>query len=53
MSDHFIEHQKGKELELQLEHKYIILGDPGAVSGGGKKSKQARKKLGQRKSPRM
>ena len=27
----------------------IILGDPGAVSGGGKKSKRARKKIGQRK----
>ena len=26
-----------------------ILGDPGAVSGGGKKSKQARKKFGRRK----
>ena len=26
-----------------------ILGDPGAVSGGGKKSKRARKKFGQRK----
>ena len=27
-----------------------ILGDPGAVSGGGKKSKWARKKLGAKKS---
>ena len=27
----------------------IILGDPGAVSGGGKKSKRARKKFGRRK----
>ena len=26
-----------------------ILGDPGAVSGGGKKSKRARKKIGRRK----
>ena len=26
-----------------------ILGDPGAVSGGGKKSKRARKKFGRRK----
>ena len=26
-----------------------ILGDPGAVSGAGEKSKQARKKFGQRK----
>jgi len=26
-----------------------ILGDPGAVSGGGEKSKRARKKFGQRK----
>ena len=28
---------------------YIILGDPAAVSGGGEKSKQARKKFGRRK----
>ena len=28
---------------------HIILGDPGAVSGGGKKSKRARKKIGRRK----
>ena len=27
----------------------VILGDPGAVSGGGKKSKRARKKIGRRK----
>ena len=27
----------------------LILGDPGAVSGGGKKSKRARKKFGRRK----
>ena len=27
---------------------WIILGDPGAVSGGGKKSKRARKKFGRR-----
>ena len=27
-----------------------ILGDPGAVSGSGEKSKQARKKIGQRKA---
>ena len=27
----------------------LILGDPGAVSGGGKKSKRARKKIGRRK----
>ena len=26
-----------------------ILGDPGAVSGGGKKAKRARKKIGRRK----
>jgi len=26
-----------------------ILGDPGAVSGGGRKSKRARKKFGRRK----
>ena len=26
-----------------------ILGDPGAVSAGGKKSKRARKKIGRRK----
>ena len=40
----------------------LILGDPGAVTGGGKKSKQVRKKFGRRKvkneeksrgSPRM
>ena len=31
-----------------------ILGDPGAVSGGGKKSKRARKKFGRRKvKPRL
>ena len=28
---------------------YTILGDPGAVSGGGEKSKRARKKFGRRK----
>ena len=28
---------------------FPILGDPGAVSGGGKKSKRARKKFGRRK----
>ena len=27
----------------------VILGDPGAVSGGGRKAKQARKKIGRRK----
>ena len=27
----------------------FILGDPGAVGGGGKKSKRARKKFGRRK----
>ena len=38
---------------VTLLHVYIntiiILGDPGAVSGGGKKSKRARKKIGRRK----
>ena len=30
----------------------VILGDPGAVSGGGKKSKRVRKNLGEKKSRR-
>ena len=30
-------------------HVAVILGDPGAVSGGEKKSKRARKKFGRRK----
>ena len=35
-----------------LRHKYqssVILGDPGAVSGGGRKAKRARKKIWRRK----
>ena len=36
---------------MYMAHSYDlgILGDPGAVSGGGKKSKRARKKFGRRK----
>ena len=34
---------------FHLDLSSAILGDPGAVSGGGEKSKQARKKFGRRK----
>ena len=32
-----------------IDPVHAILGDPGAVTGGGKKSKRARKKFGRRK----
>ena len=35
--------------EWAMQLNYCILEDPGAVSGGGKKSKRARKKIGRRK----
>ena len=38
-----------QRIKLPLGNFSTILGDPGAVSGGGKKSKRARKKFGRRK----
>ena len=52
MENLFLYSQNLKYFGIPTCGTWSILGDPGAVSGGGKKSKRVRKKSGEKKSRR-